>query len=326
MSELRDSFGRKFSYLRLSVTDQCNFSCVYCLPDGYKKKKEQSFLSLDEIRNLASAFSEMGTWKIRITGGEPTLRKDLLEIIRVVKQTEGIRWVALSTNGSQLKALARPFSESGLDAVNISVDSLDPKRFREITGQDRLHEILAGIEAALEAGIKRVKINAVLLAGWNADELETFSKWLRHRPIVVRFIELMPTGLTTELHAERHFKSDQIQIQLLEQGWKRKPRTEGEGPAVEFAHPDYQGSFGLIAPYSNDFCSTCNRLRVTSQGGLRLCLFGEEDYPIRQWLHSPLQKEELQENLRAILQKKEVSHYLPLGIYGNNPTFSAMGG
>jgi cyclic pyranopterin phosphate synthase len=331
MSELRDSFGRKFSYLRLSVTDQCNFSCVYCLPHGYQKGYQKSsvkneFLSLEEIRNLARAFAEMGTWKIRITGGEPTLRKDLLEIVRTLKETPGIERVALSTNGTRLTALALPLKEAGLDAINVSVDSLNPDHFQKITGQDRLSEVLAGVEAALEAGISRVKLNAVLLAGWNSDELGIFSDWIRTRPVSVRWIELMPTGQTPQLFTERHFRSDRIQSQLLSQGWHRSARQDGDGPAVEFTHPDFRGSFGIIAPYSNDFCSTCNRLRVTSQGGLRLCLFGEKDHDIRPWLDSPLRKQALQENLLAILQKKDVSHYLPLGIYGNNQTFSAMGG
>ena len=329
MTALQDRFGRRFSYLRLSITDACNFRCQYCLPNGYQKTDADSeFLTLNEISNLVSTFAALGTWKVRLTGGEPTLRRDLLEIAETVKSTPGIRWLALSTNGYRLKKLARPLAAAGVDAVNISIDSLNPKRFAEITGthEKQLGEILEGIEAALAAGIKRVKLNAVLLAGWNADEILTFTEWVRDRPVSVRFIELMPTGQTAEFFSTRHVRADTIQRELLAAGWVRQARLEGDGPAVEYAHPDHRGTMGIIAPYSKDFCSTCNRLRVTSRGGVRLCLFGEGDHSVRHLLASPSQHPELADTLGAILQKKDISHYLPEGIYGNNRTFSAMGG
>jgi len=325
---LYDSFGRRFSYLRLSITDACNFRCVYCLPNGYQRKRglEENYLSLSEIKNLAHAFTEMGMWKIRLTGGEPTLRKDLFEIAQALSVIPGIRKIALSTNAYRLKQIAPELLRSGISALNVSVDSLDRDKFKEITGQDRLHEVLEGIDAAFAAGFSKVKVNAVLLGEWTNEDLTPFMEWIRTREIGVRFIELMPTGQNTSLFKKGHTRGDQIRQRLLEQGWLQKSRSEGDGPAVEFEHPDYQGSVGIIAPYSKDFCSTCNRLRITSYGGLRLCLFGEGNQSLRHLLQEESQREELKRLISSLLQKKEISHYLPEGRYGNNETFSSMGG
>lgn len=326
-STLEDSFGRRFSYLRLSLTDACNFRCVYCLPNGYKKNPaEEDVLSLSEIRHLGQAFAEMGTKKIRLTGGEPTLRNDILDISRTLRDIPGIEQVALSTNGFRLKELAPKLREAGISSVNVSLDTLDETKFREITGSRQLSHILEGIEALLEAGFPLVKINAVLMKDWNSTDLESFLQWIRHKPLVVRFIELMRTGDNKALFEARHVSASQMRDYLLKTGWNKKNRSDVDGPAEEFTHSDYQGRMGLIAPYAKDFCATCNRLRVTSRGGLRLCLFGEGNHSLRDLLQHPSQKEELKMRLRTLLQRKEVSHYLPEGKYGNNNSFSAMGG
>jgi cyclic pyranopterin phosphate synthase len=323
---LIDPHGRRFSYLRLSITDACNFRCAYCLPDGYSPAPNApGFLSLSEILNLGRAFAELGTWKIRLTGGEPTLRRDLVEIAGALSEIPGVRKLALSTNGHQLERLAPGLRAAGVRAVNISVDSLDPARFAEITGMDRLPEILRGVDAAIEH-FETVKLNAVLLKGWNDGELERFLEFARRRPVGVRFIELMPTASTSKLFEQRHVRADTIRARLLELGWAAQERADGAGPAEELAHPDYAGRVGLIAPYARDFCASCNRLRVTSRGELRLCLFGEGNLPLRPWLQHESQKEELKARLRSLLGQKEVSHYLNEGRYGNNASFSAMGG
>lgn len=327
MQDLKDRFGRRFSYLRLSITDVCNFRCSYCLPHGYQKSEVSTdFLTLFEIENLITAMSEMGTWKVRLTGGEPSLRRDLVEIAQAISKIPGIKRIALSTNGYRLKQMARSFLSAGITAINVSVDSLDPRKFQKITGYDRLHEILEGIEEAIQLGFHKIKMNAVLLQGWNSDDLKSFIDWIRFRPVSVRFIELMPTGQTRAFFQERHFSSQQMQDSLLQLGWLPVPRNEADGPALEYEHLKYQGKIGIIAPYSKDFCSSCNRLRVTSKGELRLCLFGEGNHSLRHLLQSSLQKEELKELICSFLQKKEISHYLPEGRYGNNQTFSAMGG
>jgi cyclic pyranopterin phosphate synthase len=326
-NDLQDSFGRRFSYVRLSVTDACNFRCQYCLPHGYKRDPDrENYLSLDEIRNLVSAFAGMGVWKIRLTGGEPTLRNDLIEIVREVAAVPGIRRVALSTNGYRLKDWAGELFHAGLRALNVSVDTLDRERFQAVTGRDCLPEILGGIETAFRAGFTWVKVNAVLMRGVNDDGITAFQEWVRTRPVTVRFIELMPTGQTVEWFRERHLRGSELTDRWLSDGWLPRVREEGDGPAQEFTHPDYRGRIGIIAPYSRDFCGTCNRLRVNSFGALQLCLFGESPASLRPLLQTAEQKEALQAAICQQLLRKEISHYLPEGRYGNNQTFSAIGG
>ena len=324
---LSDSFGRQFPYLRLSITDACNFSCTYCLPNGYvKSETAQSHLSRDEIINLVSAFAELGTWKIRLTGGEPTLRRDLLAIVREIKAVPGIRKIALSTNGYRLKDQARDLFEAGVNALNVSIDSLDPERFEKLTGFSKLTEILEGIDTARAIGFTQVKVNAVLLAETCDAETALFLKWIKNVPVTVRFIELMPTGQNQEFFKSHHVQGSLLADRLKNEGWSNRPRLAADGPAQEFEHPDYTGRIGLITPYAKDFCQSCNRLRVTSQGDLRLCLFGEGGTSVRHFLQSPTQRDDLKELISALLNQKEISHYLPEGRFGNNQTFSAMGG
>jgi cyclic pyranopterin phosphate synthase len=324
---MHDLHGRQFSYLRLSITDACNFRCAYCLPQGYQNShRDEWFLSLSEIRNLVTAFAQLGMWKIRLTGGEPTLRRDLPELIQVISATPGIRRVALSTNGHRLRRLLPLLIRSGLGALNVSVDSLDPARFQKLTGHDRLQEILEGVDWAIQNTTLKLKLNAVLLHDTLKQELDSFLEWIRNRPVTVRFIELMPTGQNQAFFKTRHLSAGPLRQMLLSQGWKESARLEGDGPALELMHPDYLGRIGIIAPYSSEFCKSCNRLRVTSRGALRLCLFAEGEHSIRHLLRDSSQIPELKTYLCSLLQKKEVSHYLPEGRYGNNTTFSAMGG
>ncbi len=322
---LVDSFGRTFSYLRLSVEDACDYRCRYCLPGGYKKEESEPPLSVDEIRRLAAAFAELGFWKVRLTGGEPTLRRDLVEIAAAVAGTPGVRRVALSTNGARLAELAPGLARAGVSAVNVSVDSLDPARFREITGHDHLPRILEGIERALALGLT-VKLNAVLMKGLNDGEFERFVELSRARPLAVRFIELMPTADNIDFFTERHLKAESLAARLAENGWTEAPRAEADGPARRFSKPGFAGSVGVIAPYAEDFCATCNRLRVTARGRLRMCLFAEGEHSLRPLLRSDDQRAELQESVRALLGRKDVSHYLPDGKLGNTRHFAAIGG
>lgn len=325
MLRLHDAYGRKFSYLRLSITDACNFRCQYCLPNGFKPNGPANFLGVDEIKNLATTFAALGTKKIRITGGEPTLRKDVFEIARVIKAA-GVETVAISTNAFNLASIAGELKRSGVDQVNVSVDSLDRERFARRTGRDFLPDVLEGINLALTQGFKSVKVNAVLMRENFEHEIKAFQEYVRHRKISVRFIELMPTHDNKSFFYEQHVRGDALRALLVDQGWEALERGTDDGPAFEFSHPDFEGRIGLIAPYAASFCDNCNRLRVTSRGGLRLCLFGEEDYPIRQWLQSPEQALELEAHLRDIVMTKKVSHFLERGEIGNNRSFSVMGG
>lgn len=322
---LADGFGRSFHYLRLSVEDACNFRCRYCLPGGYHKTEADAALSVAEIARLTRAFAELGFWKVRLTGGEPTVRRDIVEIARTVAATPGVRKVALSTNGYRLKELAAPLKDAGVSAVNVSVDSLDSDRFKELTGNGVLSEVLAGIDESLALGLT-TKVNAVLMKGFNDGEFGRFVELARERPLGVRFIELMPVTDNPDFFAKHHLKAEALVNWLGENGWKEEPRQDGDGPARAFHKDGYRGAVGVIAPYAKDFCASCNRLRVTSRGRLRLCLFSEGDHDLRKFLQSDADAPLLQERVKSLLGLKEVSHYLPDGKLGNAKHFAMMGG
>lgn len=326
MFELQDAFARKFHYLRLSVTDVCNFKCQYCLPDGYKPDGRKSFLTLDEIRRLTRAFAAMGTNKVRITGGEPSLRKDFTRIIETVATTPGIRKVAMTTNGYRMAKQVADWRRAGLSAINVSVDSLDPRMFHQITGENRFQEVMAGIDAAFAAGFEQVKVNTVLMRGLNDGELGRFLAWIRDNPIQLRFIELMQTGEMDQLFERHHVRGALIKEQLLQSGWQQKVRAHNDGPAEVFWHPDYVGEIGLIMPYARDFCASCNRLRVSSLGKLHLCLFGEFGVELRDLLAEDGQHAALQLRLRQALADKKATHFLHQGNTGMTPHLASIGG
>ncbi len=322
---LVDGFGRRFHYLRLSVEDACDYRCRYCLPHGYRQTEPEPPLSLDEIRRLVAAFAALGFWKVRLTGGEPTVRRDILEIARAVAATPGVRRVALSTNGARLAALAAELKDAGVSAVNVSVDSLNPARFREVTGRDDLPKILNGVDRALALGLT-VKLNAVLMKGVNDGEFADFLDRTKERPLEARFIELMPAADNMEFFTSRHLKASSLVDFLLADGWTEVPRAEADGPARRFTKAGHVGSVGVIAPYAKDFCASCNRLRVTSRGRLRLCLFAEGEHSLRLLLQSDDQRDALQASVRSLLGLKEVSHSLPEGKVGDTRHFAAIGG
>ncbi|PJG59751.1 GTP 3',8-cyclase MoaA [Aeromonas cavernicola] len=329
MLPLEDGFSRRFYYLRLSVTDVCNFRCTYCLPDGYhppQGKVRNAFLSIDEIRRVVTGFAAMGTRKVRLTGGEPSLRRDFTAIIDTVANIPEIEKVAMTTNGYRLKERAREWFNAGLNAINVSVDSLDPRQFHQITGENKLAEIMEGIDAALGAGFTSIKINAVLLKGLNDYQLEAFLAWIKDKPIELRFIELMQTGEMDTLFRDHHLSGEQIKQQLLTTGWIQQLRNVDDGPAQVFMHPASQGGVGLIMPYSKDFCAGCNRLRVSSLGKLHLCLFGDGGIDLRDLLVSDEQQDELQQRIRTSLQDKSAAHRLHDGNAGMTPHLASIGG
>lgn len=324
-SDLADRFGRRFAYLRLSITDVCNFRCEYCLPDGYQGSPH-GFLHQAEIERLIGTFAELGIRKIRITGGEPLVRKDALDIIATAATTPGIEKVALTTNAFNLAQTAESLRDAGLSAVNISLDSLDPAGFERITGDKRHAKVMAGIDAALAAGIPSVKINTVLLNGLNDHELPDFLEYVRHRPVAVRFIELMQTADNGDYFRRRHVSGQTVARELRAAGWTPRRRGETDGPAVEFEHPDYAGRVGLITPYVPGFCDGCNRLRVTARGGLRLCLFGNGTHNLRPLLQDDGDCEALKRNIYGALFRKEAGHHLHEGDFGDTPHLASTGG
>jgi cyclic pyranopterin phosphate synthase len=326
MIHLEDAFGRKLEYLRLSITERCNFKCAYCLPGGCPRGAADEPLSVAEIGRLVRAFAALGVWKVRLTGGEPTLRRDLPEIVRAVAETPGIRRVGLTTNGHRLAGLAEELRGAGLASVNVSLDSLDPARFEEITGCSRLDRIVAGIEAALAAGIPSVKVNVVLLRGMDDADLDRFLAWTRERPLAVRFIELMQTGDNAAFFREHHVSADEIRAALVRRGWSRLERDPNDGPAIVYGHPAHAGKSGLIAPYSSGFCDACNRVRVSSTGDLRLCLFGQRELPLRAYLRSDTDGRHLAELIRRAVFEKPASHLLREGSPGGTSTLASIGG
>lgn len=325
-SPLVDSFGRRLEYLRLSVTERCNFRCAYCLPQGCPKDSGAAPLDLPEIERLVRGFADLGFWKVRLTGGEPTLRADIVELVERVAAVPGVRHVGMTTNGGRLQALARPLARAGLTCLNVSLDSLDPARFAAITGVSQLERVLAGLEEALDAGIARVKVNAVLLAGTVEAELDRFLAWVRERPITVRFIELMQMGGDPEFFARHHVSAEALTRLLEERGWRPQPHEGCAGPSADYVRDGHLGRIGVIAPYSKGFCTSCNRLRVTSTGNLRLCLFDDRELPLRQLLASDTQRAALVAAVRAAVCAKPESHHLAEGRVGRNQNLASIGG
>ena len=323
--QLMDNFQRRFQYLRLSITEQCNFQCQYCLPDGYRPNKEHQFLSLNEIGNVVSTFTELGVHKIRLTGGEPTLRRDFIDILSLIATYPSVTELAITTNGSRLLKNVAHWQQAGLNAINLSIDSFSPHVFKLITGQDKLTSLILGVEKALEVGIKKVKINTVLMKNLN-DNLSDYLIWLKDRPVELRFIELMETAESQPFFQRYHFSGQMIERQLIEQGWQLQPKAPLSGPAKVYAHSDYQGKIGLIMPYSKDFCKSCNRLRVSSLGQLHYCLFGQAAVDLRDLLVSPAQKAQLKARILASLMIKPEKHLLQEHQTGMLPNLSYIGG
>ncbi|WP_261817012.1 GTP 3',8-cyclase MoaA [Vibrio gallicus] len=326
--QFEDGYQRRFYYLRLSVTDVCNFKCTYCLPDGYRPdgSKRPSFISLPEIKRVVTAFAHCGTNKVRITGGEPTLRRDFTEIVETVAQTPGIDKVAMTTNGYRMAKHVEQWRQAGLTHINVSLDSLDAKQFHQITGQNRFHDVMAGIDRALEVGYKQIKINVVLLKDLNSQQFPQFLNWIKDKPIQLRFIELMKTGEMDELFDNHHVSGVSLRNHLIANGWLLKLREANDGPAQVFIHPDYQGEIGLIMPYEKGFCSTCNRLRVSSRGKLHLCLFGDDGLELRDLMQSDEQEQQLIARISEGLTHKDVSHHLSEGDSGATPHLASIGG
>ena len=330
MNILKDSFGRKFPYIRLSISDVCNFKCGYCLPDGYKidKSDNRTFINIEEIRRLAKALSELGVSKIRLTGGEPTVRKDFFEIVKILKKNSGIKKTVITTNGYRLDKIANDIKNSGLDGINISIDSLNADTFKKITGHDRLEEILKGIKKLKNLDFKNIKINAVLLKGINDSERD-FNDWaefVKNNEIDFRYIELMQTGDNLDYFNKYHVPAKNFINYLNNNNWVIQTFGKDAGPSKNYLNPKFKGKFGVIAPYSEDFCKSCNRLRITAKGDLRLCLFGNTGINIIHLMQKDSQLEELKDLILKQLNFKKESHYLEMGETGLTKNLSTTGG
>ena len=327
--KLRDTFGRTFPYIRLSITDVCNFKCGYCLPNGYfKPNNHPGFLNISEIENLVNGLSDLGVSKIRVTGGEPTVRKDFFDVMKLIKSKSGIKKLVVTTNGYKLNQLTDKFHDTGVDGINISIDTLNRSKFKEITGHDRLPEILEGIKILQDKEFKNIKVNAVLLRDINdnQEEFDAWSEFINQNDISFRYIELMQTGDNLDYFKKYHQSAKVFREYIETKGWKNVDRALDDGPALNYKNKNSKGQFGVIAPYSKDFCKTCNRLRITAKGELRLCLFGNTGTDLRKYLQDPKQKDELVDLILTQLRFKKESHYLELGNTGITPHLASVGG
>jgi len=308
-----DSFGRRVEYLRISVTDKCNLRCVYCMPEeGLPWLRKDELLAYEEIRSIVEVMAPMGLKKVRLTGGEPLVRKDLPRLVDLIASVEGIQDLAISTNGVLLAGLAGALKDAGATRVNISLDSFRRERVDTLARRaGTFDRVLAGLEAAEEEGLTPIKINVVLIRGKNDDEIADFAEATRTRPWHVRFIEIMPTTSNLELSAHDFYSCQEALTRLREMDdLEPVPGPEGNGPATYFRFPGAVGTIGVITPMSHNFCDGCNRLRLTADGKLRPCLFGEIETDLRDPLRADA---DLVPLIRETLRIKPERHDLVQG-------------
>lgn len=283
--QLTDARGRVYTYLRLSLTDRCNLACVYCMPPGGEDEHalRPELLSFEEAARLVSVFASAGVRRVRFTGGEPLVRRDVVRLVEMVRRETAVDELVMTTNAVRLPELARPLADAGLSGVNVSIDSLDPERFRAITRGGELGPVLAGVHAAIEVGLE-VKINVVALGGVNDDEVGALVDWAWDLGVTPRFIELMPIGEAASLPSERFLSAARIAEMLgarIDRGADRKS-VAGRGPARYLPAADGSGRrVGFITAVSDDFCGECNRVRVSAKGDLRACLADRRGVSLR---------------------------------------------
>lgn len=307
---LIDNFGRTIDYVRISVTDRCDFRCLYCMEEEMTFLPRDQVLSLEELAWVGRAFTELGVNKIRITGGEPLVRNNVIKLYQDLGQLPGLSELVTTTNGSQLTRLAGPLREAGVKRVNISLDSLRPERFRQMTRVGDLNKVLAGIEAACQAGFDRIKLNAVILKNRNHDEVLDLVQFAGERDVDISFIEEMPLGLTNDHdRAEAYYSSDRIRMDL-EQRYTLLPTTESTGgPSRYFRVAEIGILVGFISPHSHNFCDQCNRVRVTCEGRLLLCLGQEHSVDLRQVIRDhPGDMDRLKSTIRNAMTIKPQGH------------------
>ncbi len=326
---LADAFRRPIDYLRISVTDRCNLRCTYCMPEaGLPWIAKAEILTFEEIEAIVRAAASVGVRSIRLTGGEPLVRRDLPQLVRRLAAIEGIEDIALSTNGMFLAEQVDALARAGLRRVNVSLDTLRPERFLEIARRPGLERVVAGIDAALDAGLGPIKINCVVMRGRNDDELAAFAALAYDRAIYVRFIEVMPVVENASLQRDAYVSSTELLERLgAIEKLEPVPGPGGNGPARYFAARGAKGALGVISPLSHDYCDTCNRVRLTADGRLRLCLFGENEIDLRGPVRAGATRAELAEIFRGSMLIKPERHHLRLGEAGSRMrAFSEIGG
>lgn len=326
---LTDAFARPITYLRVSVTDKCNLRCVYCMPEGgLPWLQRDELLTYEEIAQIVAAGAAVGVRAIRLTGGEPLVRRDLHRLVEAIAAIDGIEDISLSTNAVLLEEQLPQLLRAGLKRVNVSLDTLRADRFLKLAKREGLDAVLRGIDAAIAAGLQPVKLNCVVMRGENDDEIEAFTELTKTRNLFVRFIEVMPVHENLALQQHRYISSDEILERIASIGeLRRVDGPPGNGPARYFAFPDSLGAVGVISPLSHDYCERCNRVRLTADGRLRLCLFGDQHVNLRDALRSGASQGELASLLRASMAIKPERHHLRLGEASSRMrAFSEIGG
>jgi cyclic pyranopterin phosphate synthase len=311
MEKLIDKFNREINYLRISVTDRCNLRCVYCMPaSGILQKSHSQILSFEQIYKIVKIVAGLGINKVRITGGEPLVRKDLSFLIEKLKTISGLKELALTTNGIYLSDYAALLKKCGLDRINISLDSLIPEKFEMITRGGNLKAVLRGIESALAAGLSPLKINVVLLKGFNTDEIPAFVNLTKEIPIQVRFIEYMPTGLNYSSYNELFFSTKDAKDICTNIGKLIRIENIHSQTAEIFSIEGFCGTIGFISPLSEPFCNSCNKLRLTADGFLRSCLHSSKTINLKASLDKGVSEENLAGLIKEVVALKPEAHNL----------------
>jgi cyclic pyranopterin phosphate synthase len=323
-----DAFKRRINYLRISLTDRCNFRCLYCMPEhGAHFAPRSELLTDEELLRVVKVAAAVGFEKIRLTGGEPTLRRNIVDLVRGIAATPGIREISMTTNGLRMADQAQAFKDAGLTRVNISIDSLNPEKFRNMTRGGDFARVWAGIEAAERVGFRPLKLNAVVVRGLNDDEIPDLARLTVDRPWQFRFIEMMPLAGVGEMAAASVVPTTEI-IARLEQvygplefvGWF------GSDPARTYRIPGSQGTLGFISSITEPFCSTCNRMRLTADGKLHLCLLRDNELDLRDALRSGASDADLEALVRQAVWLKPWGHGLPEGVTPTLRGMSELGG
>ncbi|MBP2110036.1 GTP 3',8-cyclase MoaA [Paenibacillus silagei] len=314
MEPLTDPFGRIHDYLRISVTDRCNLRCIYCMPaEGMQFQPQDEIMSYEEIAAVVEALAPLGLRKVRLTGGEPLVRKDLEKLVSMIAVIPGIDDISLTTNGLMLPAKAAILKQAGLSRVNISLDSLRPDRFSMITRGGDVAKVLKGIEAAEAAGLSPIKLNVVLMKGINDDEIKDFIALTLNSPLNVRFIEYMPIGSASDAWRQTYLPLETVVAACKETGWttEEADMPSGNGPSQNRRVTGAKGTFGLIHPVSEHFCDNCNRLRLTADGNIKACLYWQDEYNVRPLISSPAAVQAL---FREALGNKPHNHEMALAL------------
>lgn len=309
-NKLIDKFGRQVTYVRISVTDRCDFRCVYCMSEDMEFLPREQVLTLEEISRLSRAFVELGVTKIRITGGEPLVRKDVVGLLADIAKLEGLEELVITTNGSQLVKLAEPLKEAGVKRINISLDSLDADKFKNVTRVGDLNTVLEGIQAAKKAGFEKIKLNAVILKNRNHEEVNALVKFAMEEGLDISFIEEMPLGaVDSHSREEAYYSSDEIKRDI-ETEFELLPSTKNTGgPARYYSVGGHENLVGFISPHSHNFCDTCNRVRVTASGLLLLCLGQEHSMDLKRVLRAnPTDLNKVKEALIESMDIKPKGH------------------